>query len=74
MAVFEMLTYSCVIVNGFAGELMSKTCRWDGGVYYVQQSKCAEKGAALIGNPVFSDMAENRKIENFRCSPISVIE
>jgi hypothetical protein len=69
MTVFSLLTYSCVTLLGFGGELISKTCRWDAGSFYQAESRCSEKGQSLIGNKVHSFMAEDRKIENFKCSP-----
>jgi hypothetical protein len=72
MTIFQLLVYSCVVANSFDGDLMSKTCRWDLRGFYVAAYRCNEKGASLIGSPIFSDVYEDRKVDKFKCSPVSV--
>jgi hypothetical protein len=72
MAVFVLAFYSCVTFNDFGGDLASKTCHWSGGTMYSTTEKCNNAGMAAIGNPIFSDIAEDRKVEKYSCTPISI--
>ncbi len=73
MTVFSLLVYSCITINApLTGELMQKTCNWNGGqALYMTEDLC-KAAAPAIGSPVFSDVADGRKIEGIRCQPVQV--
>ena len=72
MTVFQLFVYSCVTLNGWDGELISKMCRWDARDLHQTETKCAVAGANELGHPVYSDIAEDRRVEKMRCLPIGV--
>lgn len=72
MTIFQLLVYSCVAFNGLDGNLLSKTCRWDVRDLYSSELTCNSDGASWTGRPIFSDVAEDRKVERHKCSPIHV--
>lgn len=73
--VFELLLFSCVTALWPASsDLMSKTCRWQTtGVLYATQERCSADGNAKIGTPIFSDVYEDRRVEQIRCQSRSVV-
>ena len=75
MTVFSLLIYSCVTITApMSDELIQKTCAWDhgGGSLYMTQAGC-EAAAPPVGSPIFSDVADGRKVENTKCQPLSVL-
>ena len=70
MIFFQLLVYSCVTANGIDGSLLSKTCDWRRQEFYLKEEACKADGNGLIGHPIFSDTYEDRKIENFKCTPM----
>jgi hypothetical protein len=72
--VFQLAVYSCVSLMGFDGLLLSKVCRWDLRALYATEALCSAAGDAEIGKPIWSDIAENRTIEQSRCGAVSVLE
>lgn len=74
MMVFQLMTYSCVRSNGFDGELMSMTCRWDTGHLYATKELAEAAGNKTIGVNIHSFIAEDRKVEKFKVQEISVID
>jgi hypothetical protein len=73
--VFSLLIYSCVTVNfPLSGDLMQRTCRWEGGgTLYASHERCLRASPAL-GFPIFSDVADGRKVEAIKCAEQSVVE
>jgi hypothetical protein len=72
MTFFQLMVYSCVTLNSpMYGELISKTCDWRARDFYVHQEICDSAGRREIGQPIFSDMDEDRKVEASRCIQLS---
>lgn len=74
MIFFQLMVYSCVSAAGIDGELLSKTCDWRPWDFYVYEQVCEWAGGALIGKPIFSDVYEDRKIENTKCIQLSAVK
>lgn len=75
ITVFQLFIYSCVtLIAPVSGELLEKTCSWSGGgSLYVSQVIC-EADAPEIGAPIFSDVADGRRVEKTKCEPHGVIQ
>ena len=75
MTVFSLLIYSCVTFNApLSGELLQKTCSWgQRGALYASRDACLRASPAL-GSPIFSDVADGRKVEDIKCSEQGVIQ
>lgn len=73
MIIFSLAVYSCVSFNSFAGDLVSKQCRWDARDLYYKGASCEAAGAKSIGERIFGDVAEDRVVEKYRCGQTSVI-
>jgi len=75
MTVFSLLVYSCVTINSWpGGDLMSKTCKWSQeGALYASHEACLRASPAL-GEPIFSDVADGRKVEAIKCDAQNVIQ
>lgn len=72
LTVFLLLTYSCVTSSSLAGAYV-KSCNWvSSGQMFVKPGSCVVAGEDQLGRPVFSDMVENRVVEQYRCDPLSV--
>jgi hypothetical protein len=67
MNIFHLLVYSCISSLGMDGELMEKTCQWDSRDVYTTSVKCEEAGAKVLMTQIFSDVAEDRRIEKHKC-------
>ena len=73
MTVWTLLVYSCVTLTSLQGDLTSKTCSWNGGALYRTEGACGA-AAPKIGTPIFSDVADGRKVEKTRCDRLSVAD
>lgn len=72
MTVFVLALYSCVSVNDFHGDLAMKTCDWRQRGMFSTAEKCDKAGTAFVGTPIFSDIAEDRKVQKYSCGPLSI--
>jgi hypothetical protein len=73
MTIFQLALYSCVTTHSMVGD-MSMTCNWRPSNLYTTVEVCESDGKTQIGKPVFSDIAEDRKISDYRCGKIFVYE
>ena len=75
MSVFSLFVYSCVTFNApISGELLQKTCSWSGrGTLYATHEACLRE-SPLLGSPIFSDVADGRKVEAIKCEEHGVIK
>jgi hypothetical protein len=73
MMFFQLLVYSCVTFNDLGGMMMQKTCNWSQRDYYAHKERCELDGAAEIGKPIFSDVADYRHVEAMKCIQLSAI-
>jgi hypothetical protein len=73
MNVFALLVYSCATaVHPVTGDLIAKTCRWDARDLYASQEACS-RAMPPIGQPVFTDVMDDRKVEKTKCDPVPVL-
>jgi hypothetical protein len=73
MTIFQLAVYSCVrFGNPFTDE-SAVTCNWTPHGLFASEEKC-NAAAPKIGSPIFSDIADDRKVENVRCSSVFVSE
>jgi hypothetical protein len=73
VTVFQLFIYSCVTINApISGELLQKTCQWGqrGGLYATHEA-CLRESPSL-NSPIFSDVADGRKVEAIKCAAQSV--
>ena len=73
MTIFQLALYSCVTSYSMGGD-MNMTCNWRPDNFYTTAAVCESDGKAQIGKPVFSDIAEDRKVSDYRCGQILVYE
>jgi hypothetical protein len=73
MTFFQLLVYSCITFNDMYGMMMQKTCTWAPRDYYAHKERCESDGRAQIGNPIFSDVADDRHVEAMKCVQFSAI-
>lgn len=69
MTVFSLAVYSCLTVNfPLSGDLMQKTCIWQtqGGLYATKDA-CL-RASPPLGSPIFSDVADGRRVDAVRCN------
>lgn len=72
MTIYTLAIYSCVtLMSPLSQDLLSKTCAWNGNTLYTTIEKC-EADAPKDGSPIFSDIADGRKVEKHSCNPIGV--
>ncbi len=65
--IYILLIYSCVSATGLDGSF-TKSCNWaGGGERFLHNGTCVAAGDGKIGTRVFSDIADNRTVEKFRC-------
>jgi hypothetical protein len=72
MTIFALFVYGCLTSNGFDGLLLSKTCGWNARDQYAAAERCETDGAMLVGTQIFGDMYPNRKVEAYKCLPVSL--
>ena len=79
MIVFALIVISCVEYNGpFNGHAYdtsySKSCNGREQVLFTTKGSCEKTGEPLKGTPVFSDVADGRKVEGYICSERNVFQ
>ena len=72
MVIFALIVVSCVETpNPFGGSAYdtsySKSCRGVEANLFATKDACEKAGEPLIGTPVFSDVADGRKVERYGC-------
>lgn len=73
MTVFQLMIFSCVrSTSPFDGEVMNMSCRWEPNGLYATEQLCEAAGREIVGNPIFSGVADGRKVEKTKCVPILV--
>ena len=73
MTIFQLLLYSCVSTHYTDGNPLTKTCDWRPDAFFAQEDQCKQNGTNELGHLVFSEAAEERRIEYFKCAETDVV-
>lgn len=74
MTIFQMAVFSCVrLMAPMSDDVLSMSCSWQSQGFFASEQSCLAH-APKIGTPIFSDVADNRKVEKVRCTPVFVSE
>lgn len=72
MTIFQLAIFSCVILTSPLNSDYTKTCHWLPTGMFVSEESCIADGKKLLGKPLFSDVVEDRKVNDYRCTPLMV--
>jgi hypothetical protein len=75
MTVFQFFLYSCVTLNApISGELLQKTCNWSQGSDLYATHEACLRDSPPLNSPIFSDVADGRKVEAIKCESRAVLQ
>ncbi len=73
--IFQLILVTCLTVNDWRGDFMSRTCKGDPDAFYTNMEKCNTAGVASYGRNVFRDsviIGSSERVESHRCVGIQV--
>jgi hypothetical protein len=73
MTIFQLAIYSCVRFGNPFTDDMTTSCHWTPNGLFMTEEKC-KAVAPQLGTPIFSDVADDRKVEDTRCASVFVSE
>jgi hypothetical protein len=73
MMIFQLFIFSCVTAFALNGD-WTKSCRSSPDAMFQSEDGCMQAGEKWLGRPLFSDVAEDRKVEEFKCIPLVVLK
>jgi len=77
MTIFQLMVYSCVqynIVPLMPYSDYTISCRWQPWGFHQSKESCEREAASQLGKPIFSDVADGRKVEKAQCADINIPE